>query len=215
MILIFIGMPGSGKGTQAAMLVKKLGFSHISLGDILRSYSCNGTEFGNKIKNLIDEGKLIGDDIVSKIIIDEINDSKKENIILDGYPRTLNQLNFLEEKNLDKKIILVYFKVQRDKLLNRLLSRLTCLDCNKSFSESDLKEMDYVCDECGSKNLIKRDDDEKVTINKRMEVFDQKTYPIIDDIIKNPRPFISLIEINGEDSVENINKILCDIAKTH
>ncbi len=215
MIFVFIGMPGSGKGTQAAELVKKLGVSHISLGEILRFHATNNTEIGSKIKNLIGKGLLINDDLVNNIIADEINNCKTKKIILDGYPRTLDQLNFLKTHFLDEKIILVYFRVERDKLINRLLNRMICSDCNKTFSEFDLEKMNYICDGCDSKNLSRRNDDDKETILKRMEVFDNQTYPIIEYIRNNQTPFLSLIEINGDDSIDNINKILYDTIKTH
>ncbi len=215
MIFVFIGMPGSGKGTQAAMLVKKLGFHHISLGDILRSYSLQKTDLGNNIKNLIDQGQLISDEIVNGIIIDEIAKFGEKYMILDGFPRTIEQMLFLEQRILNKRMVLVYFKVESTKLLKRLLDRVTCAECKKVFSNSILKDLKHVCDECNSEKFIKRNDDDRVTILNRMEIFNKKTYPIIDWIKKNPTPSISLVEVNGEDSIDNINKILCDTAKTH
>jgi adenylate kinase len=171
-------MPGSGKGTQAAMLMKKLDFHHICLGEILRSYSLNKTELGQHIKSLIDEGKLIGDEIVNQIIIDEITKFNEKDIILDGFPRTIEQMHFLEKKILHKKVIFVYFKVESDNLLKRLLDRVTCAECKKVFSNSILKDLNYICDECNSKKFIKRNDDDRITILNRIEIFNKKTYPI-------------------------------------
>lgn len=216
MIFVFIGMPGSGKGTQAKKLIKENNdLGYVAVGDILRLYAEQDSKLGHEIKDLMEIGGLIGDEIVNHIIINSIKDCAKTDVILDGYPRTVQQLYYLQKNFLDKKILIVYFKVRQDKLLNRLLSRIMCGDCGKIFSEDDVKALNLICDECNSKNLIRRKDDDRAIIAKRIEIFEQQTYPIIEDIKENSNPFVSLLEINGEDSIENINKVLYNIIKIH
>ena len=215
MIFVFIGMPGSGKGTQAEKLVKEFGFRHIALGDILRSYTEKNNEISREIKDLIDKGKLISDDIANKIIADEIRSSQENNIILDGYPRKVSQLRFLENNFLDKDIFVVYFKVRKEILVKRLLDRVVCKDCKSTFSDHNFPSQDSECDKCKSKNLMKRNDDDEQTIMKRMDVFDQETYPIIEDIKAQESTTMFYLEVDGSDSIENINKILCNIVKRH
>ncbi len=215
MIFVFIGMPGSGKGTQAEKLVKEFGFRHIALGDILRSYTEKNNEISREIKDLIDKGKLISDDIANKIIADEIRSSQENNIILDGYPRKVSQLRFLENNFLDKDIFVVYFKVRKESLVKRLLDRVVCKDCKSTFSDHNFPSQDSECDKCKSKNLMKRNDDDEQTIMKRMDVFDQETYPIIEDIKAQESTTMFYLEVDGSDSIENINKILCNIVKRH
>ncbi len=215
MIFVFIGMPGSGKGTQAEKLVKEFGFRHIALGDILRSYTEKNNEISREIKDLIDKGKLISDDIANKIIADEIRSSQENNIILDGYPRKVSQLRFLENNFLDKDIFVVYFKVRKESLVKRLLDRVVCKDCKSTFSDHNFPSQDSECDKCKSKNLMKRNDDDEQTIMKRMDVFDQETYPIIEDIKAQESTPMFYLEVDGSDSIENINKILCNIVKRH
>ena len=205
-------MPGSGKGTQAKILLKKFSLEHICLGDILRDYTTKDTDLGRKIKSIIDQGKLINDATANEIMLDVINNLAAGNIILDGYPRTLEQMDFLVKKFADQKIMLVYFRVERDKLIKRLTSRLSCLDCGIILQESDI-EKSQCCTSCNSKNLFKRKDDNEDVIRNRMEIFDEKTYPIIERVRHSHNPSISLCEIDGDDSVENINKILCDNIK--
>jgi adenylate kinase len=214
-IFVFIGMPGSGKGTQAEKLVKEFGFRHIALGDILRSYTEKNNEISREIKDLIDKGKLISDDIANKIIADEIRSSQENNIILDGYPRKVSQLRFLENNFLDKDIFVVYFKVRKESLVKRLLDRVVCKDCKSTFSDHNFPSQDSECDKCKSKNLMKRNDDDEQTIMKRMDVFDQETYPIIEDIKAQESTTMFYLEVDGSDSIENINKILCNIVKRH
>jgi adenylate kinase len=214
-IFVFIGMPGSGKGTQAEKLVKEFGFRHIALGDILRSYTEKNNEISREIKDLIDKGKLISDDIANKIIADEIRSSQENNIILDGYPRKVSQLRFLENNFLDKDIFVVYFKVRKESLVKRLLDRVVCKDCKSTFSDHNFPSQDSECDKCKSKNLMKRNDDDEQTIMKRMDVFDQETYPIIEDIKAQESTPMFYLEVDGSDSIENINKILCNIVKRH
>ena len=204
MILVFIGMPGSGKGTQAKILLKKFSFDHISLGDMLRDYIKKDTDLGRKIKSIIDQGHLISDDTANEIMVDVINNSAAENIILDGYPRTLGQWDFLIKNFIDRKIILVYFSVDRDKLVARLTNRVSCLDCGMILQESDI-EKSKCCSSCNSKNLVRRKDDNEDVIRNRMSIFDEKTYPIINRVRSENHPPISFYEIDGDDSIENIS----------
>lgn len=178
--LIFLGAPGSGKGTQAKSLVTKSGFVHLSTGDLLRKEVAKESELGNRITKIIDAGKLVDDSIVLELI--KINcDLSKDSYIFDGYPRNINQAKSLNEVILhDKKYIVLYFDINFDLLLKRLINRRTCRDCSYIYNllgNSPKKE--GVCDNCGGEVFQRHDDNEEV-VNKRINVYKSTIKPILD-----------------------------------
>ncbi len=181
MNIILFGPPGAGKGTQAKYLVKKLNNFQVSTGDILREEIKNNTEIGKKIINVIKDGKFVNDDIVNQLLEKYVFDPQKKNrLIFDGYPRTINQA-----KNLDllldssnQKIDLVFFlNVNKDTIIKRIQKR---------------------------KILEKRSDDDLDTILKRYDTYMETTKPVLSFYSKNP----NFHEIDGTDEIEEItNKI--------
>jgi adenylate kinase len=183
MKVIFLGPPGSGKGTQAKMVAERLGIPQISTGDMLRSAVREGTPMGLKAKAMMDAGALVADEVVVGIVQERLlKDDCKTGFILDGFPRTVPQADALQQclqdlgKELDKVISL---EVDNDAVVERITGRRTCRDCGKMYHvRFDPPGQEGVCDACGGE-LYLRDDDQEATIRKRLEVYEQQTAPLI------------------------------------
>ena len=186
---IFIGPPGSGKGTQTKMLSKDLNLPHIDTGSLLREAVASGSEEGKLANSFMEKGQLVPIDVVSKIIKNRLlQDDAQDGFILDGYPRSTEQAyaldKILDEIDEDKEIApkVFYFDVPEDKLIERLVNRRTCQDCGSIYN---LKTMQQVvndnskCPKCGGK-LVRRDDDTEEVAKKRFETYFKETAPLID-----------------------------------
>ncbi len=196
---IFIGPPGSGKGTQAKKLAEFLNYSFISTGDILREEVKRNTKIGKFAKEYMEKGLLVPDDLMLKII--KKNLKKGIRFILDGFPRTIEQAKGLDEilKKKSLKIEKVfYLNVDEDEIIKRLSSRRVCPLCKKIYNLLvERPKNDEICDICNVK-LILRDDDKEEVIKKRIEVYKKDTEKLI-NYYKD-----KLIEIDGEGEPEKI-----------
>ena len=207
MNIILLGPPGSGKGTQSNNLVEKYNLSHISTGDILRSQIAQKTELGIAAKKYMDKGDLVPDNLIINMV--STTTQSLQSILLDGFPRTINQAISLEEEmdKLGKKIdYVLYFEVPFAKLIDRLSQRISCRNCSKTFSKSD---KEYVCQEnCSEQDLYQREDDKPEAISKRMETYKDLTEPLLKFYESNGL----LSKINADSSIsevsEEIDKIL-------
>ncbi len=184
MIVVLLGPPGAGKGTQAVMLAEKKGFLHLSTGDILRANVKNNTDIGKKAKTFMDKGELVPDDIVIEMMLDTIKNARgKKDIILDGFPRTVYQAKKLDVEldELDLPIdIVIYFKTSIKMVILRLTGRRLCSKCGASYHIVNMPPRKQgVCDKCGAE-LYQRKDDSEETIKKRLEVYDSQTKELID-----------------------------------
>lgn len=183
MKMIFLGPPGSGKGTQAKMISDKLGIPQISTGDMLRSAVREGTPMGLKAKAMMDAGALVADEVVVGIVQERLTKADcGAGFILDGFPRTVPQADALQAclqglgKDLDAVISL---EVDSDAVVERITGRRTCRDCGKMFHvRFDPPRQEDVCDACGGA-LFLRDDDQEATIRKRLDVYAEQTAPLI------------------------------------
>lgn len=180
--IIFIAPPAAGKGTQSEMLKDEFGYTHISTGDMLREIIASGTEFGIMVKNIIDGGNFISDEIMIKLIKEKLSSVGKP-FILDGFPRTLNQAKVLDELFDEEKIDcqIIYLDLNEEIATKRVLGRLTCA-CGKSYNIyfDNLKpKKENICDACGRK-LVKREDDNEKAFGKRYQLFIENTKPILD-----------------------------------
>jgi adenylate kinase len=184
MIIILLGPPGAGKGTQAQRIESKQGLIQLATGDMLRAAVTAGTEVGKKAKDFMDVGKLVTDEIVIGIIADRIEaDDCRQGFLLDGFPRTVAQAqaldNILDQKAL-KLDSVVEMKVDDEALLDRITGRYTCADCNQGYHEVNLKpKVDGVCDNCGSTNFNCRADDNRETVSLRLEAYHAQTAPLL------------------------------------
>ncbi|NMB07870.1 MAG: adenylate kinase [Tissierellia bacterium] len=184
MRLILLGPPGAGKGTQASAIVEKYNIPHISTGDIFRENIKKGTELGEKAKEYMDKGLLVPDELVISIVEDRLQQEDcKNGFLLDGFPRTLNQGEALDEVlskmglNLNR---VVNLDVGKEILIERAIGRRICKDCGEVFHiKFNPSKKEGVCDNCGGK-LYQRDDDTVETVEKRIEVYHKQTEPLID-----------------------------------
>jgi adenylate kinase len=179
MKLIFLGPPGAGKGTQAKILAENIQIPQISTGDIFRLNIKNKTELGLEAIKYTDKGLLVPDEVTNAMVKDRLeNDDCVKGYILDGYPRTINQAEFLSKiQNIDK---VVNFQLSDDEIIRRISARRTCLNCGAMYSLSykpPVKE--NVCDKCSSE-IVQREDDKPNAVKKRLEVYNKQTEPLID-----------------------------------
>jgi adenylate kinase len=175
MIIIFLGKPGSGKGTQAVLVSKRLKIPVISTGEILRNIERGKTPLSRLVRERIDRGMLIPDKLAVKIVEKRLQEKDcKNGFILDGFPRTLNQAR-LFKKNIDK---VIYIDVSDKTIVRRLSSRLEC-SCGMTYNMiTNPPRKDNTCDKCGRK-LYRRKDDESKTIRKRLKIYNKLTRPLI------------------------------------
>jgi adenylate kinase len=182
MILVLLGPPGSGKGTQAKRLTAEKSWPQLSTGDMLRTAISQGTSLGVKAKSFIDQGALVPDDVVIGLIVDRISQSDcLPGFILDGFPRTIPQAKALDEelKRLGRSVDrAVLFNILDSVLVERLSGRRTCIkDGSMYHVVSARPKVEGKCDQCGS-DLVQRDDDKQAVIEKRIAVYHQQTKPL-------------------------------------
>lgn len=204
--LIFIGAPGSGKGTQASKLGKEVSFKHISTGDLLRSEIAKGSDLGLEVKKVIDAGQLVSDDLVIRLLQANI-DLGSSKYIFDGYPRNIAQAQTLDAEVLkDADSLAVYFEINTNRLVERLTNRRTCKDCGSIYNlVSSKPKIMGVCDQCGGTNLVQRDDDKEEVIKNRLQVFEDTVSPVLSYYQDHGR----LMRVDAEKSVDEIfNEIL-------
>ena len=184
MRIVFLGAPGSGKGTQAKKLTEELGIPHISTGDMLRAAVASGTRFGQQAKEIMDSGALVSDEIMLGIISERLQESDAaDGFILDGFPRTKQQAYDLDEllDQLGQPLdVAVLMDVEFDILMKRLTGRRTCSRTGKLLNIyfSPQEELDAVVAAGGE--LVQRKDDNEETIRHRLTVYREQTQPVID-----------------------------------
>lgn len=213
MRLILLGPPGAGKGTQAKMLSDYFGIPHISTGDILRAAVKEGTLLGVKAKEYMEKGLLVPDDLIMEIVKERLEKQDCEKgFVMDGFPRNLYQAEglkkILEEKNI-KLDAVINFDVPKEELIERFTGRRVCPSCGATYHikyNPSLKE--NICDKCGSE-LIIRADDNRSTVEKRIEVYEKETMPLI-EYYKNEG---ILISIDGTKSIDEVFKKLIGLLR--
>lgn len=205
MDLILLGLPGSGKGTQAEYICENYAVTHISTGDIFRAALKNETKLGMEAKDYMDTGRLVPDELTNRIVKERLEeDDLQEGFLLDGYPRTLVQSRALKE-NLDKlgrKLdAVIYLNVDEDTLIKRLSGRYICSNCGASYHKLfNPTKVEGVCDQCGATNFYQRDDDKPETVKKRIEVNREQTQ----ELIKFYKAEGILLEVDGNQSPEEV-----------
>lgn len=175
--IVLLGPPGSGKGTQGEKLSDELGFVRLSTGDMLREAVRNKTELGMKAKEFMDAGALVPNDLIIGLMKEKIAESKG-GVILDGFPRTVQQADALAEQ-LDVDLAL-NLDVPDEELISRLTKRRSCPNCNAVYHlETKPPAKAGICDKCGAE-LYQRDDDKVETVSNRLKVYRENTMPLID-----------------------------------
>ena len=196
MNIIFVGAPGSGKGTQARKLIDRFKFVQLSTGDVLRDAINKQTEIGLLVKDLMSQGKLIPDEIMINLVDTFITQQDGKSVIFDGFPRTVAQAKSLDlmlgAKNL-KVDKIIYFKIDPVVLVARLTGRRTCSKCGEIYHLENKPPINgTVCTKCGGV-VIQRADDKEDVISERLEQFEKNTSPTIEFY----REQGNLIEINA------------------
>lgn len=207
--LIFIGAPGSGKGTQSARIVSEKGFKHISTGDLLRYEIAKATALGVEVKKIMDEGGLVSDDLVIRLLQSNVS-LDEHKYIFDGYPRNITQAQTLDRDVLKgARSIAVYFDIDVNKLISRLTNRRTCKSCGAIYNLiTKTPKVMGVCDKCGSSELVQRADDKEDVIENRLLVFKDSVSPVI----KYYQDLGRLMRVDAEESADKIyNQILSKV----
>lgn len=179
MIFIFLGPPGSGKGTQAALIAKNYGINTLSTGDVLRAKAAEDTEPGRQLRQIMQSGYLVPGQLVNQLVAEALSELGSKDIILDGYPRTIEQAHFLAQ-NVPFEQLVLYFDIQDDLLIKRLTGRFSCAHCKKIYNEHFAKlKHDNTCDICGSKEFVRREDDNPETVTNRLTQYRSETAALI------------------------------------
>ena len=205
--LIFLGPPACGKGTQTAKLSEHLGLPHVDTGSLLRAEIKNETENGKIAKSYIDKGQLVPVSLVANIIKNRLaQEDCKNGYILDGYPRSVEQADLLEEINADidgsveAQIKAIYFDLNQDILISRIVNRRSCPKCGEIYNiKFKPTKIEGICDKCGAE-LTQRKDDNEETAKARFDTYFKETAPLI-DYYKNKGVLKS---IDAEGSIDEV-----------
>jgi adenylate kinase len=183
MQVIFMGLPGAGKGTQAERIYKKFGIPHVSTGDMFRAAMSAGTPLGRKAKEYVDNGQLVPDDVTIGIVSERLSDADTaKGFLLDGFPRTVPQAEELEKvlRKMKRKIdVVIHLNVKKENLLARLTGRRICSSCGSTYHVmfNPPKEQGK-CEKCGGV-LYQRSDDSEETVATRLEVNLKQQEPLL------------------------------------
>ncbi|WP_424942655.1 adenylate kinase [Aliiroseovarius crassostreae] len=183
-VLILLGPPGAGKGTQARMLEEKFGLVQLSTGDLLRAAVAAGTDAGKAAKAVMEAGELVSDEIVINILRDRLADEDcAKGVILDGFPRTTVQaeaLDALLAESGQKIDAAISLEVDDSEMVTRISGRFTCGGCGEGYHDTYKQTaVDGVCDKCGGTDMKRRADDNAETVVSRLEAYHAQTAPLV------------------------------------
>lgn len=183
-VIILLGAPGSGKGTQAKRLVSDYGFSHISTGDMFRSEIKAQSDLGQKVQSILASGRLVPDELTNQIVERRLSRGDlSSGVVLDGFPRTVNQAGWLEDflaREQHDGPTSVLIALDEGLLIERIVGRVSCSACGAVFHLKFNPPKKFpICDQCGKSELNQRKDDQEETVRKRLEVYAAETKPMI------------------------------------
>ena len=208
--IIFIAPPAAGKGTHSKKLVDKFNYVHISTGDMLREVIQTGSELGLEVKSIIDQGKLVSDELIIKLINNKLADIKGKPFILDGFPRTLSQAKALDSIVNDDYVV-IYLDIDKETAIKRIEGRLTC-SCGASYNineEAFRPQVEGICDKCGSK-LVKRDDDNALAFAVRYDTFLENTKPLYEYYEKKNKLHVIDVNKDASEIFDEISRIVAN-----
>jgi len=204
--ILLMGPQGAGKGTVASILKDKLNIPHISMGDIFRETSKSNTPLGEKLRAIMKSGELVPLEITAQMLKERLSrDDCKKGYLLDGYPRNIEQAEVLDKiEKIDKVVVLT---VPREIAIERLTTRIQCKKCGAVFNIKTMPpKKEGICDYCGGE-LYRREDDTEEAINKRLEIYEKETKPLIERY-KDKVIIIDTSKQKVEEVVETILKSL-------
>lgn len=205
MKLILIGPPGSGKGTQAMRLERQRGIKQLSTGDMLRAAVSSGSDLGHQVKEIMDAGKLVPDDIMVTMIAERIEQPDCEDgFLLDGFPRTIAQAEALDQMLAGKSTELdrvIEIRVNQDALIERVSGRFTCAKCGEGYHDTFKRpQVEGVCDICGSTEFKCRADDNPDAMKNRLDAFHAQTEPLLPYYAQQGK----LATVDGMESIDEV-----------
>lgn len=212
MNIIFLGPPSCGKGTQSKIIAKEYKTKHISTGELLREKTSNPRDpLGLEIKELISKGILVDDELIIKVIDEEVSKlDNDEGILFDGFPRTLEQARLLDQlfKKYGRSIdYVINFEIDDRVLMERISGRRSCPDCGNSYHiKFNPPKVDNTCDVCGAKLIIREDDNES-SAKVRLTNYYALTYPLIDYYKYQGK----LVNIDALQDIDKVSKDIKDI----
>lgn len=206
-IVILFGAPGAGKGTVAQHLLDNYGVVHFSTGNLLRNEVKSGTSIGKEVEAILSSGKLVGDDVVNRVVESNLQKALSGNdvVLLDGYPRTVEQAKFLDAidaGSLKSSIRVLELDVNHEVVVSRIAGRVVCSKCGATFSSSQINGS-TVCSRCGGE-LIKRADDSEEVVRRRLQEYVNMTLPV-------SRYYTDrLVKVSGEGTPEEVARNVDD-----
>jgi adenylate kinase len=212
-LIIFMGPPGAGKGTQAERIVSEFGIPHISTGDMFRAAIKEGTPLGLEAKSYMDQGKLVPDEVTIGIVRERLSKpDTKQGALMDGFPRTVAQAEALDRmvEDLGMKIDhAINLEVDRDQLLARLTGRRVCKSCGSTYHvEFNPPAKEGICDKCGGE-LYQRADDTAETVATRLDVYFKQTAPLLEYYTGKG----VLRSVNGEAGIDEVYREISGILR--
>lgn len=216
MNIILIGMPGAGKGTQAARIIDEYNIPHISTGDMFRAAIKNETALGLEANSYMEKGQLVPDSVTNGIVNERLaEEDTKAGFLLDGFPRTIDQAEALDQMlaESDRQLdAVIYIQVDESVLMQRLTGRIICANCGASYHKvNNPPKVEGVCDRCGSTEFYQRDDDKPETVKKRLDANRESTQALLD--YYEPRGIVRNVDGEGDpdDIFEVVKTILAAI----
>jgi adenylate kinase len=207
--LIILGRQGAGKGTQCVRLSRHYVVPHISTGDMLRAAVREGTELGLAAREIMDTGGLVGDDMMVGLVEERLDraDARSRGYILDGFPRTVAQAEALDKITTERPIhVVIDLDVPRDIVLERISARRVCRDCGTNYTATGRGRDPWICDVCGG-DVTQRDDDHPDAVNRRLDLYEEQTAPLIEFYGNDNR----LVIVDGVGHPDDVTDRLTDV----
>lgn len=212
MIIVLLGAPGAGKGTQCKRIVDKYGLLHLSSGDILRQERAEGTSLGEKAQSYMDSGALVPDEIMVEMMVNAGKRAPDSGFILDGFPRTINQAAELDESLVaaGRKIdAILNLKIDDKVVAQRMTGRRSCPKCGAVYHIENLKpRVEGICDNDGTR-LVQRPDDNLEVVENRLRAYHQQTEPVV-DYYKNSSNSSRVYDIDAGKDADEVTALIFD-----